>query len=215
MFSRLSYALVCVVLFASPALVSQDFPRWNFNVGGGVGFPVSDTRNFAGEGANFSVGAGPNFSRYFGVNGEFMWNDLPIKQSVLNQVGITDANSQLYALTFNAILRTPGQTHLGLYFIGGGGWYRRTGQASAPSLAVGAACPFFLAWWGSCVNGIFTGNAVLQSVTTDAFGENLGGGVTYRFGESSVKFYTEIRWHHAPHNHVNTDLLPLTFGFRW
>jgi hypothetical protein len=29
------------------------------------------------------VGGGPNFGRFFGLSGEFMWNNLPIKSSVL------------------------------------------------------------------------------------------------------------------------------------
>jgi hypothetical protein len=213
--SRLSLAVLCLAFLITPPIKSQDFPRWNFNVGGGVGFPLSDTRDFSGNGANFIVGVGPNFSRYFGMNGEFMWNDLPIKQSVLNQVGIPDANSQEYSLTFNGILRTPGDTRFGLYVIGGGGWYRRTGQATAPALVPGTVCPAFWVWWGPCVNGLWPSNVTLASVTTNAFGENIGAGVTYRFGKNPVKFYTEVRYHHASHNRVNTDLLPLTFGFRW
>jgi hypothetical protein len=215
MISRLSLVVVCVALSTAPALMSQEFPRWNFNVGGGVGFPLSDTRDFSGNGANFIVGVGPNFSRYFGINGEFMWNDLPIKRSVLNQIGIPDADARQYSVTFNGILRTPGETHLGLYIIGGGGWYRRTGEATAPALVAGTVCPGFWVWWGICVNGLWPGSIALASVTSDAFGGNIGGGVTYRFGQSPVKFYTEIRYHHASHKRVNTDLLPLTFGFRW
>jgi hypothetical protein len=45
--------------------------------------------------------------------------------------------------------------------------------------------------------------------------ENIGGGVTYRLGESGVKFYTGFRYHHASYRHVSTNIVPLTFGIRW
>jgi len=104
---------------------------------------------------------------------------------------------------------------LGIYGIGGGGWYHRSGEATAPGLVPGTVCPPFWDWWGTCISGLWPANVVIASTSSNAFGGNIGGGVTYRLGESGVKFYTEVRYHHASHNQVNTDLLPLTFGVRW
>ena len=214
MFCKSLLIAVCleVLVFAAYA---QDVPRWNFNVGGGIGFPQSNTADFVNNGANFVVGGGPNLTRLLGVDGEFMWHDLPVKQSVITQLGVPAASAREYALTINGILRLPMKGRLGIYGIGGGGWYHRSGEATAPALVPGTVCPPFWDWWGTCISGLWPANVVIASTSSNAFGGNIGGGVTYRLGESGVKFYTEIRYHHASHNQVNTDLLPLTFGVRW
>src|SRR5262249_30605898 len=160
-------------------------------------------------------GAGPNFGPLLGVDGEFMWSDLPIKRSVVEALDVPNASAREYAVTGNVILRIPTHSRLGAYVIGGGGWYRRTGETTAPALVPGTVCPGFWDWWGVCINGLWPANVVLSSKTWDAFGGNIGGGLTYRLGESRLKFYTEVRYHHAPHGTVNTDILPLTFGLRW
>jgi hypothetical protein len=214
MFSKKLFIALCLMMCVV-AVQAQDFPRWNFNIGAGVGFPLSTTSNFAGNGANITVGGGRNFSRFFGVSGEFMWNDLPVKQSVINALGVPDASASVYAVTGNAILRIPTSGRLGAYVIGGGGWYRQSGEATAPALVPGTVCPGFWVWWGTCVSGLWPSNVVLGSTVSNSFGGNIGGGITVRLGDGGTKFYTEVRYHHAPHDNVNTDLLPLTFGFRW
>jgi hypothetical protein len=205
---------ICLTLVAVAAR-AQVSPRFNFNIGGGVGFPLGTTSDFVGNGATFVVGAGPNFTRYLGLSGEFMWNDLPIKQSVAGQLGVPSTTARQYSLTLNAILHNPGTSKFGAYVIGGGGWYHRSGEATASALVPGTVCPAFWVWWGTCISGLWPANVTIASFNSNAFGVNIGGGGTFKVGESGVKAYTEIRYHHASHNNVSTDLLPLTFGIRW
>jgi hypothetical protein len=56
---------------------------------------------------------------------------------------------------------------------------------------------------------------ITGSRSANAFGGNIGGGFTYRLGESHAKLYAEIRYHYASYNKVSTQVLPLTFGVRW
>jgi hypothetical protein len=63
---------------------------WNFNIGGGVGFPLKDTSTFVDNGANLVIGAGYNFRPALAVNTEFMWQNLPPKRSILDQIGAPD-----------------------------------------------------------------------------------------------------------------------------
>jgi hypothetical protein len=215
MFRNLMLLTVALTLLASAVHAQDDFPRLNFNIGGGVGFPLSSTSDFANNGANFVIGAGPNLAHAIGINAEFMWHDLPIKRNVINQLGVPDASAREYSVTFNGILRVPTKGRFGMYGIGGGGWYHRSGEATAPALVPGTVCPAFWVWWGVCVNGLWPGSIVLGSSSSDSFGGNVGGGFTLILGEGNLKFYTEVRYHHASHNKVNTDILPLTFGIRW
>jgi len=205
---------VCIVLLVDSGF-GQEFNRWNFTIGGGIGFPQSTSASFVNNGANFVVGAGPNLRKFLGLDAEFMWHDLPVKRNVINALQVPDASARLYSVTFNGIVPIPTHGKVGFYLIGGGGWYHRSGELTEPGLVHGTVCEPFWIWWGDCVDGLIPGNKVLASSSSDTFGGNIGGGITYRFGMGSIKFYSEARYHHAPHNHINTDILPLTFGLRW
>ena len=209
-------AVLAILLLIANSLFAQDVPSWNLNIGGGVGFPLSSTQNFVNDGGHFVVGGGPNFGRFLGLSGEFMLHDLPIKHSVMDAQLVPGASAREYALTINAIIRIPTAAgRAGFYLIGGAGWYQRSGELSATTPVPGIVCPAFWVWWGACVKGLFPETAISSSTINNAFGGNVGGGFTFRLGSGSTKFYTEVRYHHASHDHVDTDLLPLTFGVRW
>jgi opacity protein-like surface antigen len=209
------FAATLVVLFTFNCAFAQE-SRFNFNVGGGPGFQLGQISNFANTGGNFVVGAGPNFGRILGVNGEFMYYGLPINQNVLAVTRAPSGSSRMYSVTGNAIVRVPTGGKLGAYGIGGLGWYHRSWELTAPVLVPGTVCgPNFFFWGVTCVNGLVPANAVLRSGSSNAFGLNIGGGVTYRLGESHAKIYGELRYHHAYTNNFSTSVLPLTFGVRW
>ena len=87
--------------------VAHEAPPFNFNIGGGIGFPLGTTSTFTNNGSNFVMGGGPNFGGVLGLSGEFMWNDLPIKSSALHPLAILGASAREYGLTLNAIVRVP------------------------------------------------------------------------------------------------------------
>ena len=78
---------------------------------------------------------------------------------------------------------------------------------------MGVICTPYWSWWFGCVLGSV--NIVTGTTASNAFGENIGGGLTYRLGEGRIKLYAEARYHHASYNRVSTNILPLTFGIRW
>jgi hypothetical protein len=86
MYGKLLFA---IVLTACIAHAQYGVPQFNFNIGGGIGFPLSSTSDFANEGADFVIAAGPNFSRVLGINAEFMWHELPVKRGVIDQTRCT------------------------------------------------------------------------------------------------------------------------------
>ena len=185
----------------------------NASVGGGVAFPLASSSRFVNPSGHFVLGAGVNIKSRFGVTSEFLWQKLPVKQEVLNGSGILDANAIQMALTLNGIVRFPLGKRLGGYTIGGAGWYIRTGSlrfsGAGPTPEV--ICGPFLAWWGlNCISAQFP-----EQKSSDAFGGNVGVGLTTHLGEGGMKFFTEIRFHYAPHWGVNTDTLLVTSGLRW
>ena len=207
----LAVFITVLILFSASIAGAQDHGRYNFNIGGGIGFPQGDLSNFINSGGNFVVGGGYNFNNYVSTNGEFMWHDLPVNSATKVALQTPDASARQYALTFDPMVHVPLGHHLGAYAIGGIGWYHRSGETTTPGLAV--ICDPYWSWWYGCTIGevqIITG-----STSADSFGENIGGGITYRLGESGLKFYTEFRYHHADYHDVSTNIIPLTFGIRW
>src|SRR5262249_43333192 len=98
----------------------------------------------------------------------------------------------MYSVTGNLLFHSSGENKLGFYGIAGVGWYPRSWELTAPTLAIGAACLPSYVWWGVvCSNGLVSSEATLRSGSTDGFGYNAGAGITFRIGDSYVKFYTE------------------------
>jgi opacity protein-like surface antigen len=203
-----------VILFASTCVFSQS--HYNFTVGGGPGFQHGDISNFANTGGNFVIGGGPNLGHMLGLDLEYMYYGLPVKSNVIAVTGAPDGSSRMHSITGNVILHFPTERKLGVYGIGGLGWYHRSWELTAPVLVPGTVCGPNFFWWGvTCVNGLVSSSAVLKSGSSNAVGLNIGGGVTYRLGDSHAKIYTELRFHHAYTNLFSTTVLPLTFGIRW
>jgi hypothetical protein len=207
---RLLLLITVVFCLLAPAH-AQDESRFLFNIGGGIGFPQGDLGTFINNGANVVVGGGYAFTKNFGVDTEFMWHDLPVNSHTRDLLQTPGASARQYSWTFNPIVRVPLAHKLGAYVIGGIGWYHRSGETTTPG--VGVVCDPYWSWWFGC--GIGTVNFVTGSTSSNAFGENIGGGLTVHLGDSRAKFYTEVRYHHAGYHAVSTNLLPLTFGIRW
>jgi len=206
----------CMILalgfgFLSAAHAQFEDHKYSFNIGGGVGWPQGTLTNYVYEGGNFVVGGGYNFNKLIGANMEFMWHDLPINSATKQKLNTPGATARQYSLNFDPVVHFPIGHKFGGYGIGGIGWYHRSGETTTPG--VGVICDPYWSWWYGCTIGsvqIITG-----STSADAFGENIGGGVTYALGDTGFKFYTEFRYHHASYHKVSTNLIPLTFGLRW
>jgi hypothetical protein len=140
-----------------------------------------------------------------------MWHDLPINSATKAALQTPGASARQYAWTFNPIVHVPLGSKFGGYIIGGGGWYHRSGETTTPG--VGVICDPYWSWWFGCTIGSV--DIITGSKSDNAFGGNIGGGLTYRLGESHVKFYTEVRYHHVSYDKISTNLIPVTFGIRW
>jgi len=212
------WVLFLFALLVQPA-TSQSF---NFNIGGGLGVPVSQTGNFAKTSYNFVAGAGPNLFPHVKLVGEFMLQGLPVQGGVIREfklspkdVKLFSPTGRLYSFTGNFIVGA-GRDERSVYLIGGGGWYRRTVAAHDRIYQAGAACPPAVVWWNvQCVNGVFPTTVTIGSTSLSAGGFNIGVGAAFALGSSGANLYTEVRYHHALTRGVATDVLPLTFGVRW
>jgi hypothetical protein len=205
------FATATILLAIVTSVHAQDYNKFLFNIGGGIGFPQGNLGDFVNDGGHFVIGGGLNFAKHVGVDTEFMWHDLPINSTTLAHLQTPGASARQYAWTFNPIVHGDFGNHLGAYAIGGIGWYHRSGETTTPG--VGVICDPYWSWWYGCTIGSVS--IVTGSRSANGFGENIGGGLTYRLGESHAKIYVEVRYHHASYDKVSTNLLPLTFGLRF
>src|SRR5215472_1208812 len=189
--------ILLVTIWTSLLLVEawgQDHP-YTFNIGGGPGFPAGDISDFSNVGGNFVAGGGARLLPQFGFDGEFMWHGLPPKASIVALTGAPHGSARMYSITGNLLVHTSGENRRGLYAIGGIGWYHRSWELTAPTLAIGTACLPSYVWWGVvCSNALVSSEVTLRSGSSDGFGYNAGGGITFRIGDSYAKFYAELRY---------------------
>jgi len=202
------YCVLTVPAFAQP--------RYNWNAGGGPGFPLSTASDYVKTSYNLVAGGGLNLTPHLKLIGDFMFHGLPVKQSIIDELGVTNVKGRLYALSGNV----QGGTSIGrgrsVYAVAGGGWYRRTLEAKQKVLQEGTKCEPSWIWFDvQCVDGIFPTTVTVASRTSSAPGFNVGGGIAFRIGETRANIYTEVRYHRAFTKDVDTTVLPLTFGVRW
>ncbi len=208
-------------LLAGEAARAQD-SKINTNVGAGPNVPLNPAARLVGVSANVVVGVGYNFTKHHSFVGQFMWAGLPPTRDALRPIWLlTDrrdihGSANLYTVTANYRLQKQGKT-FGAYLITGGGMYVRHAKLSREFIVGNeTVCAPLWGWWGfRCSSGFVTDDVTLVSNTSTVFGGNGGVGFTIRLNEEGYKFYMEARYHYAPTSRVNTQIIPVTFGFSW
>ena len=202
--------------------VENDDPKFNTNLGLPISAPLNPMAQFAGAGTGVIYGAGYNFARRHAVVGEFMWDWLnpgggaltPIRAAL--QLNDISGHSNLYSLTANYRFELRGRA-LGIYFIGGGGWYvRKSSLTKVVVTSNTVTCTPVWLWWGAaCSSGVVTANQTLLSSSSSALGGNAGIGFTARVGDAPYRMYVETRYHYANTRTINTQLIVATVGIRY
>ena len=218
----LGLILVSVKAIRAQGEEENDNPKFNTNLGFPISAPLNPMAQFAGAGTGVIYGAGYNFTRRHGVVGEFMWDWLnpgggaltPVRFAL--QLNDISAHSNLYTLTANYRFELRGRA-LGIYFIGGGGWYvRKSGLSQVVVTSTTVTCTPVWLWWGAaCSSGIVTANQTLLRFSSSALGGNAGIGFTARVGDAPYRMYVETRYHYANTRTINTQLVVATVGIRY
>ncbi len=193
---------------------------------GGVGFtaPVGNTTHgWETYGYNIRVGGGWNFTKRIGALIEYQWNKDKIPGSTLTQLAIASGsnvpfggNVNTWSFTVDPIIYQPFTKTFGGYVTGGGGFYRKVTNFTAPVL--GESCYYY------CYIGYFP--TTIAHSSSNQGGLNFGVGFYWKaFGEdSNAKFYTEARyvWVDSPvaspkdpYGSGTQGTIPATFGIRF
>jgi hypothetical protein len=200
----------------------NDDPSVTTNLGIPLTVALNPTGRFLSGGWGVDSGVGYNFDRRNALIGEFMWNTLNPTNAALQPIRVAlqspniSGHTNLFALTGNYRYELRGKT-LGAYFIGGGGWYRRSSGLTKPiPTGTSSSCDPAWLWWGyNCTTGIVITNVTIASSSSTAFGANGGVGFTIRVGEAPYRVYVESRYHYAPTGKINTQLVTITAGIRY
>jgi hypothetical protein len=201
--------------------------RWSkLALEAGVGFtaPVGNTAHgWETYGYNIKAGAGWNFTKHLGVLLEYQWNRDKIPGDTLAQLAINSGspttlggNVNTWSFTLDPIYYQPITHRAGVYVTGGGGFYRKVTNFTAPTL--GYFCYYY------CYPGYYP--ATVAHSSSNQGGLNIGAGFYWKaMGEdSNAKFFAEARYtwvdspvasNDDPYGSGTSSLIPVTFGIRF
>lgn len=193
----------------------HEYKNWTFNVGGGASLTNGTTRTFVrGGGGVAAAGVTRNYSKYFGFRADVQWDNLPLRNTALHLAQAPGANDHVYSLMVDPIINIPVTKQWGGYVAIGPSFYHRSGKLDSSTAIPGSACNPFFVWWGRCFNGSLPINGRFLSESLNEFGYNLASGITRKV-RPNIELYAEFRYLHGTHNHITTDLRPITIGVRW
>jgi Outer membrane protein beta-barrel domain len=193
----------------------KNYKNWTYDVGLGANIDSGATRSFVREGGGVATaGVTRNANRILGLRADFIFANLPLRDSVLQNAPATGDNNNLYAITLDPIINIPASKTWGGYVLAGPGFYHRHGSLSGDTTVPGSGCNSFWIWWGACEGvSIPIGGDFLKS-NVNTWGYDLGAGVTRKM-PSGVELYLEIRLMHGKNANITTDVRPITLGVRW
>lgn len=202
--------------FGVAAVSAQNFNKLTFNAGGGFGGAFGNLGKVTSKSYNGVGGIGWNLTRRWGVRGEYMYYHLSFTDSVKRDQSLPDASGRMQSATLNLSYQMPLQGRLGVYAIGGGGWYQRHVEALSQTLAAGTVCQPAWQFWGiRCdTNNRVNPSQILSDHTVSGGGYNVGGGFTYRIAKRT-RIYVEGRYHHVYTPDGHTNVFPVTAGIRF
>jgi hypothetical protein len=201
--------------------------RWSriaIEAGAGFTAPVGNTAHgWETYGYNIKAGAGWNFNKHLGVLLEYQWNRDKIPGSTLTQLAIASGsptplggNVNTWSFTLDPIYYVPVTHRTGVYVTGGGGFYRKVTNFTAPELTF--ICYYY------CYPGYVP--ATVAHSSSNQGGLNAGAGFYWKpMGEdSNMKFFAEARYTWVdsptaspsdPFGSGTSSLIPVTFGVRF
>jgi len=193
----------------------RNYKAWNYNVGVGANLDSGTTKTFVrGGGFAATAGVARNANKYLGLRADFIFADLPLRDSALQLAQANGDTSYMLGVTLDPIINFSVTSKYGAYVLFGGGFYHRTGSLSSDTTVPGSPCNSFFVWWGTCFNSSLPLSGKFTDSSQNQFGYNFGGGVTRKM-PSGVELYAEYRFTHGSHNGITTDVRPITIGVRW
>ncbi len=143
------------------------YKKWTFNVGGGGSLLSGTTNTYVrGGGGVAEIGAARNYAEYFGLRGEFQFDNLPLRNSALQLAQAPGATSHAYAVMLGPVINIPATKNWGGFLLFGPAYVHRSGKLDSSTAVPGSACNGFYNWWGTCFNASLPLNVSTRSTDT-------------------------------------------------
>ena len=192
---------------------AQEPESWyTFNIGAGYSPLVGQISDRLNNGWHATGGLGFRVKSHFELNGQFTYHGFGVKPVVLTEAGVPSADSHLWSITADPKIRIGGARRFDPYLVGDVGYFRRTVDFTAPTIApVTLFDPFF----GVIFPGLIPANVRLATITRSGIGGGGGLGFNFRLGASRTKLYIEARYQYAATGTIPTRMIPATVGLSW
>ena len=220
---RRTLLISCVILVSAAVAQAQDRPV-NFNIGGGVTFPVGDVADTFDTGGFFQAGLSFHFNDTVGFEVDYQYHRLPGPERSFPSVSGTgpvliESNHQMHVGSFNLLVRSPSTSAVAAYFLAGPGVYNRKVQLTTPSVGLITVCD---PYWYVCYPTPVEVDRIVGDRSSTDFGFDIGGGVSFGGG---ARFFVEARYHYVWGDDItlpdgstrgtNASYFPITFGIRF
>lgn len=197
----------------SPMVLTAQGTGFTFDAGAGFTAPVQHLDSRTNFGYNIMGRAGYNFTPRFGLLGEFSYDELGLTPSYLATAGTPGGDIHTYSVTLQPMVHLKTGGRWGFYLTGGGGYYRRTFELTAPSLGQATIFDPFFGFFYPVVVPV---TQVLSSRSQNKGGLNAGGGIEIRLSQGSRwRLFAEARYEYIYTSPLFTSFIPVTFGIRW
>jgi hypothetical protein len=196
----------------------REYKTWTFNVGGGGSVTSGTTKTYARSGGGIgAAGVARNYSKYFGFRLDVQFDNLPLRNSALQEARAPGGNAHAYSAMLDPIFTIPATKLWSGYIVIGPTYLHRSGKLDSSTATPGSSCGLapFWSWWGACyaAGSLRLDGKFLKSGLNE-YGENFGAGVARKI-RPNLEIYGEFRYLHAAHNGITTDFRPITIGVRW
>jgi len=223
---RVKLLIVLMTLALLPAVAAAQDRKVVGEIGIGPTILFGPAADNVGTGFNFDAGVLVKLSEVFGVKVDTLVSRHDVKDEVTTALGVGDGNVWIWHLSGNAMLSTPFKNRASLYSIAGLGVYYRNANLTNPGVGFATVCD---PWLYVCYDTPVATDKVIGSRSSTDFGMNIGGGVNFKVGETSMLF-VEFRYHYvwgpkpdvavnpltgANTGNANTQMMPITFGVRF
>jgi hypothetical protein len=170
----------------------------------GIGFasPLGNTTDQNSTGYSFLLGGGWNFNKHLAAM-------LASECGTANcPYGVT-GNTHAWSITAEPVYNIHGKGKFGGYVTGGGGFYRLLTSFNTP-VDLGEECSIYY----GCYEAY--GNALIDHYSSNQGGFNVGGGVTWKPNvDQHGGIFADVRYEWLDSTGNATEILPVTFGYRW
>jgi opacity protein-like surface antigen len=206
----MTIAILLTLGLSTTAFAQTEHWKVDFSVGAAP--TVGVTGDNLKTGWKVGLGAEREIADGFGLRGDFGYYGLGVSDQALQRLQMPNGNARMFSLTVGPTWHFPISGSVHGYALGGVGWYRRTVEFTQPTVSL---IDIIDPWWGYIGSEFVPANRLLGSVTSNAFGGNLGGGVSIPLGASGSELFAEVRYHYANTKATSTTVVPVSFGFRW